>query len=147
MERKFIDIGTMFTRPANYLKGITGYAIYARDTQDTPISELRLLDDAEIADITARAHDAVKELYPAIARMSDREKILAGVHVYHTDFLAPVARAAGIWDELVDEHGFYDIDAAVDAVYDPVVTQGRAPQMVLKHWITAATFAMFVSEG
>jgi hypothetical protein len=145
MERRFVDIGTLFTRPANYLQHVVGYAAYARDTLDTPISELRLLDENEIAEITERADTAAKDMYPTIASMTDREKILAGVHVYHTDFLGPVARAAGVWDTMVNELGYYDIDAAVDAVYDPIVTQGRAPEMLLRHWISVAGF-IHVSE-
>lgn len=140
MEKKVVDIGTLFTRPANYLKNLTGYAVYARDHQDTPISELRRLDETEMADILRRADAAAAGLYPRIARMSDREKIMAGVHVYYTDFVAPFARAAGVWDKMVNELGFYDIDNAVDEVYDSIVVQGRAPELLVRHWMTGSGF-------
>ena len=37
------DLGTTFADPKNYHQYLTGVAVYARDTIDTPASELRLL--------------------------------------------------------------------------------------------------------
>jgi hypothetical protein len=95
--------------------------VYARDTQDTPISQVRLLGEADRSDVLRRSDDATAQLYPRIAGMTDRDKILAGVRVYYTDFIAPFARAAGLWDKMVNELGFYDYGAAADAAYDPIV--------------------------
>jgi hypothetical protein len=138
MTKYIVDIGTLFTKPANFLKNLTAYAVYARERADTPVSRLRLLDEAELADLLDRSNSAAGQLYPRIAGMSDREKIMAGVRVYYTDFVAPFARAAGLWDKMVNELGFYDYERAADAVYDPIVTQGKAPDLLMKHWVTGA---------
>jgi PEP-utilising enzyme, mobile domain len=138
MTKTVVDIGTLFTKPANFLRRLTGYAVYARDTQDTPGSQIRRLDEAELRSILARCTAATAKLYPLIAAMSDRDKILAGVRVYYTDFIAPFARAAGLWDRMVGELGFYDYEDAAEAVYDPIVTQGRAPELLMRHWVTGA---------
>jgi hypothetical protein len=140
MEKRVVDIGSLFTNPGNYLKYVKAYAVYARDTQDSPMSELRLLDEREMQDILERAEGAAQRLYPRIAAMSDRDKILAGIHVYHTDFIAPIARPAGVWDKMVNELGFYDIDEEINEVYDLIVTSGRAPELLLRHWITCRGF-------
>jgi hypothetical protein len=138
VEKSVVDIGTLFTRPANFLKDLTSFAVFARDRQDTPVTELRVLDESQLADLTARSDAAAARLYPRIAEMSDRDKIMAGVRVYYTDFIAPFARAAGLWDTMVNELGFYDYDSTADEIYDVVVEQGRAPELLVRHWITAA---------
>lgn len=93
------DLGTTFSNPADYLKHLSGVAVYARDTEDTPMSELRLLDDDELASITAKASQATIGLYKTLASKSRDQKILDGISVYAVDHIRPHARAAGLWDE------------------------------------------------
>jgi hypothetical protein len=146
MEKHIVDIGTLFTKPANFLKNLTAMGVYARDTQDTPVSQLRLLGEAELTDVLQRSNDATAQLYRRIAGMTDRDKIMAGVRVYYTDFIAPFARSAGLWDKMVNELGFYDYEAAADAVYDPIVRQGKAPELLMKHWVTGAGLMLMESD-
>ena len=132
MAKSLVDIGTLFTEPANYLKDLTGYAVYQKDTEDTPMSGIRLLDDAALADLTARTQAASTKLYPAIAGMTDRQKIEAGARVYYTDFIAPIAKAGGVWQDLLDA-GFYDLGDTADEVYD-MITDGRAGTLLPMHF-------------
>jgi phosphohistidine swiveling domain-containing protein len=132
IEKTLVDIGTMFTEPANYLKALTGYAIYQKDTEQTPMSGLKLLKDADLPALTAKTEAASSKLYPAIAGMSDREKIEAGARVYYTDFIAPIAKAGGVWQDLLDA-GFYDLGATADEVYD-LITDGRAGTILPMHF-------------
>jgi hypothetical protein len=131
-----VDIGTMFTNPANYLKYLTGYAVYVLEREDSPVSEIRLLTEDELAPITAKAEKGTSRLYPRIAAMSDREKILAGSYVYYTDFIGTVGKAAGIWDDMLAA-GFYDFDASVEKGYGPIVEQGRALELLGRFWASA----------
>ncbi|MBY4573359.1 hypothetical protein ACN94_07150 [Gordonia paraffinivorans] len=134
---KVVDIGTMFTEPSNYLKHLTGYAVYLRERSDTPVSDIRLLREDELEPIAIRAEQAASRLYPRIAAMSDREKILAGCHVYYTDFIGTIGQAAGIWDEMLAA-GFYDTEASVAKGYGPIVEEpGRALQMLGRFWATS----------
>lgn len=130
---RLVDIGTMFTEPANYLKHLTGYAVYVRERSTTPVSEIRLLRDDELGAIATQAEQATARLYPRIAAMSDREKILAGCHVYYTDFVGTIGQAAGIWDEMLGA-GFYDIEDSIAKGYGPIVEAGRAPEMLGRFW-------------
>lgn len=133
IDSRVVDIGTMFTSPANYLKHLTGYAVYVRERADSPVSEVRLLSEDELAPIAARAEEGAARLYPRIAAMSDREKILAGSYVYYTDFVGTVGKAAGIWQEMLDA-GFYDFEASVQKGYGPIVEEGRALEMLGRFW-------------
>jgi hypothetical protein len=93
------DLGTTFTSPPDYLKHIRGVAVYARDTIDTPMSEIRLLNDSEIASITKKSARASTELYAQLAGKDRDQKIRDGISVYAVDHIRPHARAAGLWDE------------------------------------------------
>lgn len=130
---RVVDIGTMFTEPSNYLKHLTGYAVYVREHCTSPASEIRLLQEDELRAIATAAEQATARLYSRIAAMSDREKILAGCHVYYTDFVGTIGQAAGIWDEM-QAAGFYDIDDSVSKGYGPIVEAGRAPEMLGRFW-------------
>lgn len=132
IEKSLVDIGTMFTEPANYLKALTGYAVYQKDTEQSPMSELKLLGDADLRALTAKTEAASSKLYPAIASMTDRQKIESGARVYYTDFIAPIAKAGGVWQDLLDA-GFYDLGATADEVYD-LITDGRAGNILPAHF-------------
>ncbi len=131
-----VDIGTMFTEPANYLRHLTGYAVYVRDKESTPVSEIRLLREDELGPLAAAAEQGAARLYPRIAAMSDREKIMAGSHVYYTDFVGTVGKAAGIWDEMLAA-GFYDFGDSVEKGYGPIVEEGRALDMLGRFWASS----------
>jgi hypothetical protein len=130
MELDLMDGATLFTRPANYLKYLTGTAVYVRDTHETPVSEIRRADEAEIERILARCDDASAKLYRRIASMPPRDKVMAGAQVYYTEFVAPFARAAGVWDELVGERDFFELDPLASEAYYKLVAGGTAAELM-----------------
>jgi hypothetical protein len=116
------DIATTFAQPKNYLKYLSGVAVYARDTWDTPVSQVRRLDFPEMAAIVQRCNAAMLELYTTIANTSWDERVRNGVKVYAREMFLPFARAIGVWDEMVGA----DFDALApltEAVY-PALTSG-----------------------
>jgi hypothetical protein len=139
MKVSLVDNGTLWTQPANYLKNLVGVAVYARDRWDTPISELRLLDEAEMNTILARSDRAAQALYRRIAAMSRRDKIEAGIHVYCADFVVPFARAAGVWDQLVAD-GYLEVDQRTANAYYPMVVEGQAAELIPRLFITGGGF-------
>jgi hypothetical protein len=92
------DIGTTFTDPADYLRHLSGVAVYAKDTEDTPLSGLRRLGAEEMESISKRCSTAMLELYQALVEKDTEQKIRDGINVYATDHIRPLARAAGVWD-------------------------------------------------
>jgi hypothetical protein len=135
-----LDIGTLFSEPANYLQHLTGMAVYARDAWDTPIEDLRRVDEDEMRDILATCDTATTRLYKRIASMSPRDKIMCGAQVYYTEFVAPMARAAGLWDEFVNERDFYEIDPLAAQAYYPLVRDKQAAVIVPEAFLMANAY-------
>lgn len=135
LEVQLLDLGTTFTRPANYLQYLTGVAVFARDRWDSPMSELRPLGVADMQSLETRCRAAADRLYRRIARMSRRDKIMAGSTVYTADFLLPYARAAGIYDELVERHDLHELHPTASAAYYEFV-DGRAAEMMPRLFLT-----------
>ena len=100
MDVKINDIGTTFTKPVDYLRHLSGVAVYAKDQEDTPMSELRRIDATEMQEITARSMSATTQLYQMLAEKDRDQKIRDGINVYATDHIRPIARDAGVWEQL-----------------------------------------------
>jgi hypothetical protein len=99
MDVKINDIGTTFTKPVDYLRHLSGVAVYAKDHEDTPMSELRRVGPAEMEEITKKSAAATGQLYQALADKDRDQKIRDGINVYATDHIRPIARAAGVWEQ------------------------------------------------
>lgn len=137
LEVKVTDLSTMFTEPTNYLQHIAGVSVYARQHWDTPAGELRALSAADMAELRQRVETASAALYRHIAGMDHREKVLAGASVYTAGFILPFARAAGVYDDLVAEHGLFDVHPEAEAVYDRIVG-GVATEMIPRLFLTGS---------
>ncbi|HZZ48772.1 MAG TPA: PEP-utilizing enzyme [Pseudonocardia sp.] len=120
------DIATTFAKPKNYLKYLSGAVVYARDRWDTPIEQVRRIDDAEMARIAERCNAAMLELYSSISALSWDERIRRGVRVYARDMLLPYARAAGMWDTFLSE-GFDTYSPETEQAYPQLVSGQAAP--------------------
>ena len=125
-----LDIGTLFSEPASYLDSLVAMGVYARDTWDTPVEQIRRVEPDEMQEILALCDDATTRLYNRISRMTDREKIMAGAQVYYTEFVAPIARAAGLWDRFVEELDFFEFDRVASDAYFPLVVEKQAAKIV-----------------
>jgi hypothetical protein len=99
MDVRINDIGTTFTKPFDYLRHLSGVAVYAKDREDTPMSELRPVGAPEMAAISAKSATATGALYRMLAEKDRDQKIRDGISVYATDHIRPIAQAAGMWDQ------------------------------------------------
>ena len=122
------DIQTTFSTPSNYLEFIEGAAVFARDTIDTPMSQLRVLEGEEMTRIAQICQKRTLDMYKLLARKSRDEKIHDGVMVYTREFLMPHAKRVGIWDRFVEE-GFDALSPAAESAW-PVLTGGRAVEVL-----------------
>ena len=132
------DLGTTFADPKNYHQFLTGVAVYARDTIDTPASELRPLSVDEQAAITREILPRTMKMYAQIAAMTRRDRIMSGVQNYTAEPIEPLARAAGLWKKFRTEMQFDELHPLTsDAYYTfargaavellpPVFTEGAA---------------------
>lgn len=137
LNTKMLDLSTMFTEPANYLPFVSGVAVYAREKFDTPMDQLRTLTLDDMASLRTEAESKSEALYRHIASMSKEEKVMAGAVVYSSGFVLPLARAAGMFDELVDEHGFMSVHPVPSACYDTIVS-GVATEMIPRLFLTGS---------
>jgi len=138
MQVRINDIGTTFTEPKDYLRYLSGVAVYARDREDTPISELRPLDAAEMAAITKKSRDATLELYKTLATKERDQKIRDGINVYATDHIMPMAKRAGIWERLKP-----DIDELQELTLAgwPKLADGQAATVLAPLFVKGGAYA------
>ncbi|MFR9806004.1 PEP-utilizing enzyme [Pseudonocardia sp. RS010] len=137
LEVKVTDLSTMFTEPTNYLQHLSGVSVYTRQHWDTPAADVQALSVADMAELRQRVEAASAALYRHIAGMEHREKVLAGAKVYTAGFILPFARAAGVYDELVAEHGLFEVHPEAAAVYDRIVS-GVATEMIPRLFLTGS---------
>ena len=69
--------------------------------------------------------------------MDHKEKVLAGSLVYTAGFALPMAREAGVMDELIANHGFLDIHPVAADAYETIVS-GVATTMIPRLFLTGA---------
>jgi hypothetical protein len=122
------DVSTTFPQPTNYLDYLQDTVVFARDEWNTPMSQLRVLDDAEMKAISAKCQKATMEMYKMVASKSSEEKIREGILVYQNEFFRPLARAAGVWEQCVAE-GFNTLHPATEEAW-AVLTGGSAPEIL-----------------
>lgn len=122
------EIMTTFTKPTNYLDHLVEGVVFARDRIDTPMSELRVLDDAEMATIAAACKKGTLQMYRTLSKKPQEEKIRDGILVYTREFLLSHATKVGIWDKFVSE-GFDTLHADTEAAW-PVLTSGKAAEIL-----------------
>jgi hypothetical protein len=119
------DLSTTFTQPASYIPYMTGMGVYARDKWDTPVSDIRLVDEEEMRRYTEIAQKATMKLYQRISTMPKRDRISAGVQNYVVDWAIPFIRLADVYDKAVDM-GWLEWDRMTYESYYPLVVDGKA---------------------
>jgi hypothetical protein len=134
------DLGTTFTEPRDYLRHLSGVAVYARERVDSPMSELRHVDPAEMAVITKKSSAAMLELYKIIASKDREQKIRDGIVVYTHDMISFHAKAAGVWEQV--QPWYDDLDELTLAAW-PVLSTPQAGQIFPEVLLLGGGFPTF----
>lgn len=122
------EIMTTFTEPSNYLDYLEGAVVFARDTMDTPMGQLRVLDSQEMAEISRKCQTGTMAMYRTLSKKSTEEKIRDGVMVYTREFLLSHASRVGLWDRFVAE-GFDTMHPNAEAAW-PVLAGPQAADIL-----------------
>jgi hypothetical protein len=137
LETRVVDISTLFTTPANYLPYVTDVAVYTRPTWDAPMDAVRQLDFDGMRRLREDCERESAALYGRIAAMSKREKVESGALTYSAGFAISVARASGMYDELVRDYALTEINPVIAACYDTIVS-GVATEMIPRLFLTGS---------
>jgi hypothetical protein len=116
-ELRVISIGTLMTRPRNYLEGIVRGSVWVRDEWDSeprqvPLSEaMKLWGD--------RIMEATFNLQEYLVKSPERMLVEAGAYTYYVGMIYPFMRQAGLYDYYCEEMGLWELDQrASNAYYD-----------------------------
>lgn len=140
------DLSTVFTKPASYMPHLAGMAVYARERWDTPVSQLRQVDEAEMRTITESAQSITMRLYKRIMAMSRRDLIMAGVQCYVVDHVLPWLRLAGVFDKAVAA-GLYELEPITSRSYYKLTDAGLAGELLPRVLIAGEGFAPTQGAG
>lgn len=102
------DTGTIFSDPFDHSKYLLGAAAYMREKWDTPMSEVRRLEIADLPHHVSRINEAISRLYRKLAKMSEAEKMIAGGFVY-SGYILPILRAAGMYEEACEKYLYWSV--------------------------------------
>ena len=129
-EIRINDISTTFTRPKNYLKYITGGAVFVREKWDTPMGDVYNVPIKDLAGRLTGIQDATLKLYSKTARMSRRQLITNGMYVYYIDMILPHLRLAGTYEKACVDYDFWEIDQRISQYYYDIQKRGFAQATV-----------------
>jgi hypothetical protein len=114
-ELRCIDIGTLMTKPYDYVSGICKGSIWVRDewnsdARQVSVDEARALWYDQIS-------DASLKIFETFMRTPRRHLIENGAFVYYVGMMFPFARELGLYDTYKDEFKLWDFDERAAAVY------------------------------
>jgi hypothetical protein len=114
-ELRCIDIGTLMTKPYDYVSAIVKGSIWVRDEWNSDVREIAI-DEAR-----ALWYDHISEaslkIFELFTRTPRRHLIENGAFVYYVGMMFPFARELGLYDTYKDEFKLWDFDERASRVY------------------------------
>jgi hypothetical protein len=114
-ELRCIDIGTLMTKPYDYVSSIVSGSLWVRDEWDSEVRQVDL-DDA-IAQWGTTIADATLTIYETFARTSRRHLIEQGAFVYYLGMIYPFMRDLGMYEEFAEEWKAWEFDPTTSKAY------------------------------
>jgi hypothetical protein len=139
-ELRIISIGTLMTRPRNYLDGIVKGSVWVRDEWDSEPRQIPAMEAAEL--YTDRIRDASFNLQEYLVKSPRRMLIEAGANTYYVGMIYPFLREAGLYDEYCDEFNLWEVDQrAANVYYD--LQRNQFARVVVPQKLFSATIESF----
>jgi hypothetical protein len=114
-EMRVISIGTLMTRPRNYLEGIVSGSLWVRDEWDSEPRNVPL--DEAMSLYNHRIIEASFNLQEWLVKSPRRSLIESGAYTYYVGMLYPFLRQAGLYDEYCEELDFWEFDQRTANIY------------------------------
>lgn len=137
------DIATSFTRPRNYLQGVVGGAVFARERWDTPMGEVYPIAIEDLGSHLDKVRAATIKLYTSISSTPRRNLIWNGHDVYFTGFLLPYLRHTGTYEKAVRDYDLWEIDKRVAGYYYDINKRGFAQETMPTKIFSGAGYLPF----
>jgi hypothetical protein len=114
-EVRCIDIGTLMTKPYEYVSSIVRGSVWVRDEWDSevrqiPVEEARALWYDHIS-------EASLKIFELMARTPKRHLIEDGAFVYYVGMIYPFMRELGLYEQYKDECKLWEFDERASRVY------------------------------
>jgi hypothetical protein len=145
-EMRVISIGTLMTRPRNYLEGMVRGSVWVRDEWDSEPRNIPL--DEAMSLYNDRIIEASFNLQEWLVKSPRRLLIESGAYTYYVGMLYPFLREAGLYDEYCEEFDFWEFDQrAANIYYD--LQRNEFARVVVPQKLFSATIESFapIPEG
>jgi hypothetical protein len=145
-EMRVISIGTLMTRPRNYLEGIARGSVWVRDEWDSEPRNIPL--DEAMSLYNDRIIEASFSLQEWLVKSPRRLLIESGAYTYYVGMLYPFLREAGLYDEYCEERDLWEFDQrASNNYYD--LQRNQFARVVVPQKLFSATIESFapIPEG
>jgi hypothetical protein len=139
-ELRVISIGTLMTRPRNYLEGIARGSVWVRDEWDSEPREIPL--DEAVTLYSDRIAEASFSLQEWMVKSPRRMLIESGSYTYYVGMLFPFLRAAGLYDEYCERLDFWEFDQRVANIYYEL-QRNQFARVVVPQKLFSATIESF----
>ena len=141
------DISTTFTRPKNYIKAITGGAIFVREKHDTPMEKVFNVKLDELDEHLSRVQQATLKMYDKFSRKNRRQLIYNGHWVYFVDMILPHLRKAGLYEKACTDLQLWEVDQRISNYYYDIQKRGFASETVPLKIFSGAGYLPFPDDA
>ncbi|HEX7662486.1 MAG TPA: hypothetical protein VF444_23730, partial [Pseudonocardiaceae bacterium] len=114
-EARVISIGTLMTRPRNYVNHIVKGSVWVRDEWNSPLYQISLAEATE--KYLAPVGNATGDVFEWMTRTPARHLIESGAFTYYVGMIMPFMRKAGLYDHYCMNENLWEIDQRAEDVY------------------------------
>ena len=114
-ELRVISIGTLMTRPRNYINAIVKGSVWVRDDWDSELRQVSL-NEATSRYLTP-VGKATSDIFEWMTRTPRRHLIETGAFVYYVGMILPFMRKAGLYEHYCEHLDLWEIDERAARVY------------------------------
>lgn len=114
-ELRVISIGTLMTRPRNYIDAIVKGSVWVREDWDSEVYEMPIPD--ALAKYFTPIGDATGDLFEWMTRVPRRHLTECGAYTYTVGMFLPFMREAGLYDHYCDDRDLWEFDERASRVY------------------------------
>jgi hypothetical protein len=114
-EARVLSIGTLMTRPRNYVSSIIKGSVWVRDEWDSELREVPLGEAS--AQYLEGVGNATGDVFEWMTRTPRRHLIECGAFTYYVGMILPFMRKAGLYEHYCENHDLWEFDERASRVY------------------------------